>query len=76
MFLTPVSYQEVFNCMMNLSNSRSVGADGIAPEIIKTNAALLCDQLVYIFNLSFVQGVFPQLLKRALLFQFINLVWY
>jgi hypothetical protein len=61
-----VTYQEVFNCIMNLSNSRSIGADGIAPEIIKANAALLCDKLVHIFNLSFVQGVFPQLLKRAI----------
>jgi hypothetical protein len=66
MFLTPVSYQEVFNCIMNLSNSRSIGADCIAPEIIKANAALLCDKLVHIFNLSFVQGIFPQLLKRAI----------
>jgi hypothetical protein len=66
MFLTPVSYQEVFNCIMNLSDSRSVGAGGIAPEIIKANAALFCDKLVYIFNLSFVQGVFSQLLKRAI----------
>jgi Reverse transcriptase (RNA-dependent DNA polymerase) len=66
LFLTPVTWQEVFNCIMSQSNSRSAGADDIAPEIIKTNAALLCDKLVHIFNLSFVQGVFPQLLKRAI----------
>ncbi len=66
MFLIPVTHSEVFNCFLSLSNSRSVGADGLAPEIIKANAALLCDQLVYIFNLSFTQGIFPGQLKRAI----------
>jgi hypothetical protein len=66
MFLFPVTQSEVFNCFLSLSNSHSVGADGLAPEIIKANAALLCDQLVLIFNLSFTQGIFPGQLKRAI----------
>jgi hypothetical protein len=49
-----------------LSNSNAIGSDGFLPEIIKQNAVHLSIQLAYIFNLSFSQGIFPKILKSAL----------
>ena len=67
MFLTPVSSNEVLNTLINLTNSQSVGSDGLLPNIIKSNAPYISSQLAYIFNLSFSQGVFPKLLKNAVI---------
>ena len=52
---------------MSLSNSQSIGSDGLHPDIIKSNALLISSQLTYIFNLSFTQGIFPKLLKTAII---------
>ena len=43
--------------MLTVSNSRSVGSDGIRPDIIKTNICNLAPQLTHIFNLSFSAGI-------------------
>ena len=48
-------------------NSRSVGSDNLNPLIIKANITSLAQQLTYIFNLSFITGVFPKLLKDAVI---------
>ena len=66
-FLFPVSNNEVFSTIMSLSNSQSIGSDGLHPDIIKSNALLISSQLAYIFNLSFTQGIFPKLLKTAII---------
>ena len=36
------------------------------PLIIKQNASLICKQLAHIYNLSLKQGIFPKLLKNAI----------
>ena len=59
MFLAPVSDSEVCSNVLSLSNSQSLGCDGILPDIIKNNIHYTNHQLTYIFNLSFSQGVFP-----------------
>ena len=66
-FLFTVSNNEVFNTIMSLSNSQSIGSDGLHPDIIESNALLISSQLTYIFNLSFTQGIFPKLLKTAII---------
>ena len=53
--------------MKTLSNSRAVGSDGFNPLIIKDNIINLSNQLEYIFNMSFTNGVFPNLLKSAII---------
>ena len=52
---------------MSLSNSQSIGSDGLHPDILKSNALRISSQLTYIFNLSFTQGIFPKLLKTAII---------
>ena len=52
--------------MKILSNSRAVGSDGFNPLIIKDNSTHLSNQLEYKFNMSFTNGVFPNLLKSAI----------
>ena len=66
-FLSPITTDELICTAMSLSNSISIGDDGIRPDIIKDNIALMAEQLKYIFNLSFSQGVFPEALKRAII---------
>jgi len=66
LFLTPVTYNELIITMNSLSNSKSVGSDGLNPIIIKSNFSFIANQLLYIFNLSFSKGIFPKLLKNAI----------
>ena len=66
MFLAPVSASEVCSNVLSLSNSQPLGSDGILPDIIKNNIHYINHQLTNIFNLSFSQGVFPNLLKNAI----------
>ena len=71
-FLFPVSNNEVFNTIMSLSNSQSIGSDGLHPDIIKSNALFISSQLTYIFNLSFTQGIFQDFLKLPKLLPYIK----
>ena len=52
--------------MLSISNSHSVGSDDIRSDMIKTNIFSLAPPLTYIFNLSFLTGIFPALLKSAI----------
>ena len=52
--------------MLSISNSKAVGSDGFSPIIIKQNINAIRKQLKYIFNLSFSSGIFPKLLKSAI----------
>ena len=66
LYLRPTTCDEIISNMLTISNSRSVGSDGIRPDIIKTNICNLALQLTYIFNLSFSAGIFRALLKSAI----------
>jgi hypothetical protein len=66
MFLTHISSDDIIHAFASLSNSNAIGSDGFLPDIIKQNAVHLSHQVAYIFNQSFLQGVFPKLLKSAL----------
>ncbi len=66
LFLAPITCIELISTITSLSNSQSVGVDGLTSDIIKSNATLIAQQLTYIFNLSFSEGVFPNLLKNAI----------
>lgn len=64
-FLSPITDVEIISNTAKISNSRSVGSDNLNPLLIKVNITSLAQQLTYIFNLSFTTGVFPKLLKDA-----------
>ena len=57
--------------LLSLTNSRSIGRDGmhldiikaLHQDIIKANISIISYQLTYIFNLLFSQGNFPSLPK-------------
>lgn len=66
LFLSPITFNETISTIASLSNTRAIGSDGLSPELIKSNAALISHQLTYIFNLSLTQGIFPNLLKNAI----------
>jgi hypothetical protein len=66
-YLNPITPNEIIITTGGLSNSHAIGNDGIRPDIIKSNIDLISTQLSYIFNLSFSQGIFPTLLKTAII---------
>ena len=63
LFLSPIISNEMIDVFASIFNSRTLGNDGLLSEIFISNATLICQQLIHIFNLSFTQGVFPNLLK-------------
>jgi retron-type reverse transcriptase len=65
-FLKPVSHQEIISNMLTFSNSQFIGSDGLNPIIIKSTITYLARPLEYIFNLSFATGIFPKLMKDAI----------
>ncbi len=65
LFMNPITFTELNNIVHSLSNSQTVGSDGFNPKIIKDNFALIANHLIYIFNMSLEKGVFPNMLKNA-----------
>ena len=65
-YLHSITYEELKVAMKGLSNSGAVGSGGLKSIIIKDNFILISNQMLFIFNLSFVQGVFTKLLKTAI----------
>lgn len=64
-FLRPADEAEVFDCINNLKNKKSSGADGISNFIIKCCAIHLTKPLCRLINLAIEQSSFPDILKLA-----------
>jgi hypothetical protein len=64
-YLVPVTDHEVEKTIKNLKNAYLMGVDGFSEIIIKNCGPYLMKPLVYIFNLSFQSGIFPDMLKVA-----------
>ena len=62
-----MTYNEIIITANNLPNSSAIGCDGINPILIKNNFTCIANQLIYISNMGFAKGVFPKLLKNALI---------
>ena len=65
LFLTPASENEIKRVIANL-NDGSPGKDGVIANTLKTVSDAVAPPITYLANLSFIQGVFPQDLKNAL----------
>lgn len=65
MFLCHVDEREIYNTIMNLKNSYSIGVDKISTKIFKECAINLSRILPNFINESFDSGVFPDSLKIA-----------
>ena len=65
LFLTPASENEV-KCVIANLNDGSPGKDGVTAKTLKTVSDAVATPITHLANLSFIQGVFPQDLKNAL----------
>ena len=72
--LLPVNHQEnfeicsersIFDLLINLRTDKACGSDGVNPIFLKTCADVICRPLSHLINLSFQQGVFPNVWKMA-----------
>ena len=59
--------EEVRSIIINLKDDCAVGIDGISNKFLKAANSVLTPVITYICNLSFHLGVFPKLLKTALI---------
>ena len=62
--LGPVTSDEVGDTIMSLKNSKQ-GINSITVKILKYSKHMLSHPLSHLVNLSFIQGVFPHVLKNA-----------
>ena len=60
-----VTNEIVYNKLINLKSSKSVGPDGIHPKVLKETAAQLCAPLTIFFNRSLNEELLPEDWKRA-----------
>ena len=55
----------IFDLLVNLDTTRSVGSDGISAKMLKCTAASISSPLTSLCNLSISTGVFPSAWKQA-----------
>ena len=65
LFLKPTSVQEIIKYSCSLDPSKSCGADGISPKVIKQCIHSFVEPLCFIFNKSLYTGIIPNELKLA-----------
>ena len=65
MFCCPITPDEIVRIIQNLPANKAPGKDGVNSKILKEVSDIIADPLAHIFNLSFVTGIVPDLLKIA-----------
>ena len=66
MYITPVSESEVEKVIKNLKGKSSSGFDGVTELIVKKCVQLIKKPLADTCNTSFTTGIFPEILKLAI----------
>src|SRR3954471_4497575 len=64
-FVEPATSEDILNLIHSLNINKSCGADGISPQLLKSNSYLFAEPLKYIYKLSLMQGCVPIELKIA-----------
>lgn len=64
LFLT--DSKEVINIISNLKTNSAPGHDKIPTSLIKTCSVFLAEPIAHLCNLSFTNGIFPAVLKKAM----------
>ena len=64
-FLTPTTSAAIRSLITKLPNKKSSGFDNIDNIILKENKECILTKLVEIFNLSMLEGIFPEKMKLA-----------
>lgn len=65
-YFYPVTESELINAIKALKNKKSSGLDGLTAQIIKSISDNIISPLLYLINLSFSNGEFPDIFKIAL----------
>ena len=75
-YITLCTTSEIKTIILNMKNSNGIGRpiDSYSIKIIKAIADYVSVSLMFIFNKSFLTGVFPDSLKHAKITLFINLM--
>jgi hypothetical protein len=60
-----VTIYDIIKIILSMKNKKSTGPDEISVLVLKNNIEILAPVVTYIFNLSVVQGIFPDKLKLA-----------
>lgn len=64
LFLSPTNEEEIQEIISNLKNT-SGGCDNITVALLKSIKCIVSNPLMYLFNLSFAEGIVPDILKIA-----------
>jgi hypothetical protein len=64
-FCEPITVSELVNLIQSMKVKRSCGPDNVDPLFVKENCFLLAEPLVYVYNLSLMQGIVPDNMKIA-----------
>jgi len=64
-FLKPVTLMEIHSTILQLNEKKACGPENIAIKYIKIVSELISPFLCDIFNVCFINGVFPTKLKKA-----------
>ena len=65
LFLQPTDKEEIANTISSLNSNKASGPNSISYRILILLKNEISKQLVDLFNLSFMTGVFPSVLKTA-----------
>ena len=63
--LKSTTIQEVMMLLLQLDDTKSTGPSNLPIKLLKTAAPIIVPHLVSIYNLSFLTGTFPSLMKLA-----------
>ena len=63
----PTSEEEVTSIIKQMKTNKALGTNSIPTKILKLSQQIIAKPLVYLFSLSFSKGVFPNLLKIAII---------
>ena len=70
MFLSPVDDQDIIKSVQNLKSKMSTDRNDLNMNMIKDIIAHIVKSLMYICNVSFNTGIFPNQVKKLKLFAF------
>ena len=61
----PATKKEVISVINEMKTNKSTGPKSIPPYILKISNQIICKPLTYLINLSFSNGIFPDLSKTS-----------
>lgn len=65
MYLAPFTINEMFSIFNKIKNKNSVGPDDLTVSIVKEFGIYLTEILTSLVNISFTEGIFPEILKTS-----------